>query len=481
VHVPHHVTVAHRLAFVPPSHLHALRYINGLQISIPQCNTPVSYFNIKARITQDLYVLGKNVVSVVAYDASSACADVSSWAFMAVHTLTEARLLWVTMRENSRLFFAHWRQLSLQYLQVFSRAPVTLSHVTPAPTFVMVTEWLPLLDATADQSQSHHMWAMAASAGIRTVVIARDCEGSFRSFPGGIQNRSAVSSLMDYLNSQPSVQVVCDSDRSSVQRALQDSHVEAILSVSKQWSWPHKESTSEAWVTALLSSNPSARLTYFITEAESTCSASNTFLTDTYNYHFQERLLSQMNTLSLADAFLASNSIDADYIRSEFSGLPIADATRVQRWWYESKLTRSPSLKFVMRDLGGGERERGVLVTDSEAFDDYVAATQQRRPRAPPASSTILFMGCPHPPNVAGVAWFLLRVLPLIDINCPQARARVLINHNSTSVFATKAREIVSGDLAADASLLSPDAVLFPSNVEWCESPDFRCDITQFG
>jgi hypothetical protein len=216
VHIPHHVTVAHRLAFVPPSHLHALRYINGLQISIPQCNTPVSFFNIKARITQDLYVRGKNIVSVVAYDASSACADASSWAFMAVHTLTEARLLWVTMRENSRLFFAHWRQLSLQYLQVFSRAPDTLSHVTPAPTFVMVTEWLPLLDATADQSQSHHMWAMAASAGIRTVVIARDCEGSFRSFPGGIQNRSAVSSLMNYLNSQPSVQVVCDSDRSSV-------------------------------------------------------------------------------------------------------------------------------------------------------------------------------------------------------------------------------------------------------------------------
>ncbi len=417
---------------------------------------------------QDLYVLGKNVVTVAAYDASSACADVSSWAFVAVHTLTEARMLWVTMRENSRLFFVHWRQLSLQYLQVFSHASDTASaELSPSPTFVIVTEWLPLLDATADQSQSHHMWAMAASAGIRTVVIARDCEGSYRSFPGGIQNRSAVQSLMHYLNSQPSVQVVCDSDRSSVQRALQGSHVEAILSVSKQWSWPHKESTSEAWVTSLLSANPSARLTYFITEAESTCPASNTFLTDTYNYHFQERLLSQMNTLSLADAFLASNGIDADYIRSEFSGLPIAEATRVQRWWYESKLTRSPSLKLVMRDLGDGEKERSVTVTDSDAFEEYVATTQQRQPRAPPPSSSILFMGCPHPPNVAGVAWFLLRVLPLIDTKCPQAKARVLINHNTTSVFATKAREIILGEIAADLSLMSTDSVLFPPNVEW--------------
>jgi hypothetical protein len=426
----------------------------------------MGYFNIKARITQDLYVRGKNVVSIVAYDASSACADVSTWAFFAVHSLSEARILWVTLRENSRLFFLHWRQLSLQYLQVFSEA--TSSEASPNPTFVIVTEWLPLLDATADQSQSHHMWAMAASAGIRTVVIARDCEGSYRSFPGGIQNRSAVESLMSYLNSQPSVQVVCDSDRSSIRRALQGSHVEAILSVSKQWSWPHKESTSEAWVTSLLAANPLARLTYFITEAESTCAASNTFLTDTYNYHFQERLLSQMNTLSLADAFLASNSIDADYIRSEFSGLPVADNTRVQRWWYESYLKQSPSLKLVMRNLGSGEKERDVIVTDSDAFEDYVAATQQRQPRAPPASSTILFMGCPHPPNVAGVAWFLLRVLPLINASCPQARARVLINHNSTSVFATKAREIVSGDLGGDASLLIADAVLFPSNVEWC-------------
>jgi hypothetical protein len=312
---------------------------------------------------------------------------------------------------------------------------------------------------------------MAASAGIHTVVIARDCEGSYRSFPGGIQNRSAVQFLMGYLNSQPSVQVVCDSDRSSIQRALQGSHIEAILSVSKQWSWPHKESTSEAWVTSLLSANPSARLTYFITEAESTCSASSTFLTDTYNYHFQERLLSQMNTLSLADAFLASNGIDADYIRSEFSGLPIADATRVQRWWYESKLTHSPSLKLVMRDVGGGEQERGGVVTDSDAFEEFVAARQMQQPRAPPATSTILFMGCPHPPNVAGVAWFLLRVLPLINTNCPEARARVLINHNSTSVFATKAREVVAGDLAADASPLTADAVLFPPNVEWCVPP----------
>ena len=430
----------------------------------------MGYFNIKARITQDLYGRGKNVVSIVAYDSDSACADVSTWAFIAVHSLSEARTLWVTLRENSRLFFAHWRQLSLQYMQVFSQASEAASNesLRPKPTFVIVTEWLPLLDATADQSQSHHMWAMAASAGIHTVVIARDCEGSYRSFPGGIQNRSAVQFLMGYLNSQPSVQVVCDSDRSSIQRALQGSHIEAILSVSKQWSWPHKESTSEAWVTSLLSANPSARLTYFITEAESTCSASSTFLTDTYNYHFQERLLSQMNTLSLADAFLASNGIDADYIRSEFSGLPIADATRVQRWWYESKLTHSPSLKLVMRDVGGGEQERGVVVTDSDAFEEYVAATQRQQPRAPPATSTILFMGCPHPPNVAGVAWFLLRVLPLINTNCPEARARVLINHNSTSVFATKAREVVAGDLAADASPLTADAVLFPPNVEWC-------------
>ena len=463
-HTPHFcVAAAPVFTFV------AGRYINGVQISTPQCNTPMAYFNIKARITQDLYVRGKNVVSIVVYDADSACADISSWSFIAVSSLNEARMLWVKLRENSRLFFVHWRQLSLQYLQVFSRASdMDFSESRPAPTFVIVTEWLPLLDATADQSQSHHMWAMAASAGIRTVVIARDCEGSYRSFLGGIQNRSAVQSLMSYLNSQPTVQVVCDSDRSSVQRALQGTHVEAILSVSKQWSWPHKESTSEAWVSSLLSANPFARLTYFITEAESTCSSSNTFLTDTYNYHFQERLLSQMNTLSLADAFLASNGIDADYIRSEFSGLPVADATRVQRWWYESKLSRSPSLKLVLRDAGTGELERGVIVTDSDAFDDYVAATQQRQRRSPPASSTILFMGCPHPPNVAGVAWFLLRVLPLIDGICPQARPRVLINHNSTSVFASKAREIVAGDIAADASGLNADSVLFPSNVEWC-------------
>ena len=451
-----------------------------MQISVPQCNPPMNYFNIKARITQDLYVRGKNVVSVAAYDASSSCADISSWSFIAVRSLAEARALWVTLRENSRLFFAHWRQLSLQYLQVFPRASDSASSVSSAaPTFVIVTEWLPLLDATADQSQSHHMWAMAASAGIHTVVIARDCEGSYRSFPGGIHNRSAVHSLMAYLNSQPTVRVVCDSDRSSVQRALQGSRIEAILSVSKQWSWPHKESTSEAWVTSLLAASPSARLTYFITEAESTCEASSTFLTDTYNYHFQERLLSQMNTLSLADGFLASNAIDADYIRSEFTGLPIADSTRVQRWWYESKLVRSPSLKLVMRDLGGGEKERGVVVADSDAFEDYVAATQQRQPRAPPASPIILFMGCPHPPNVAGMAWFLLRVLPLIDASCPQARARVLINHNSTSVFASKAREVVSGDLAADGSSVPADAVLFPPNVEWYAAISRRLAVTQ--
>jgi hypothetical protein len=438
-----------------------------VQISVPQCNTPMVYFNIKARITQDLYARGKNVVSIAVYDAFSACADVSSWVFIAVHSLSEARTLWVTLRENTRLFFAHWRQLSLQYLQVFPDASDVTSAEAKRPTFVIVTEWLPLLDATADQSQSHHMWAMAASAGVNTVVIARDCEGSYRSFPGGIQNRSAVQSLMSYLNSQPTVQVVCDSDRASVQRAMQGSHIEAILSVSKQWSWPHKESTSEAWVTSLLAANPSARLTYFITEAESTCATSNTFLTDTYNYHFQERLLSQMNTLSLADAFLASNGIDAEYIRSEFSGLPVADNTRVQRWWYESKLAQSPSLKLVMRDMGGGKKERDVIVTDSDAFEEYVAATQKQQPRTPPTSSTILFMGCPHPPNVAGVAWFLLRVLPLINANCPQAHARVLINHNSTSVFATKAREVVSGDLVADSSPLTADAVLFPSNVEW--------------
>lgn len=221
------------------------RYINGVQISTPQCNPPMAYFNIKARITQDLYVRGKNVVSIVVYDARSACADISSWSFIAVSSLNEARMLWVKLRENSRLFFVHWRQLSLQYLQVFPKpSNPALPESTPIPTFVIVTEWLPLLDATADQSQSHHMWAMAASAGVHTVVIARDCEGSYRSFPGGIQNRSAVQSLMSYLNSQPSVQVVCDSDRSSVQRALHGTHIDAILSVSKQWSWPHKESTS---------------------------------------------------------------------------------------------------------------------------------------------------------------------------------------------------------------------------------------------
>jgi hypothetical protein len=432
----------------------------------------MSYFNIKARITQDLYLRGKNIISIVVYDLMSPCSDVSSWSFIATRSLTEARRLWVTLRENSRWFFVHWRQLSLQYLQIFSHtSDLTTSESSFTPTFVIVTEWLPLLDASADQSQSHHMWAMAASAGIPTVVIARDCEGSYRSFPGGFQNRSAVQFLMSYLNSQPSVQVVCDSDRSGIRRALQSSHIEAILSVSKQWSWPHKESTSEAWVTSLLCANPSARLTYFITEAESTCSASSTFLTDTYNYHFQERLLSQMNTLSLADAFLASNGIDAEYIRSEFSGLPVADETRVQRWWYESQLKRSPSLKLVMRDVGGGVQERGVVVTDSDAFEEYVAATQQRQPRAPPASSTILFMGCPHPPNVAGVSWFLLRVLPLIERQCPEARARVLINHNSTSVFAAKARDVVAGDLSASGSRLTVDSVLFPSNVEWCALP----------
>lgn len=187
-HTPHFcVAAAPLFTFV------AGRYINGVQISTPQCNTPMAYFNIKARITQDLYVRGKNVVSIVVYDADSACADISSWSFIAVSSLNEARMLWVKLRENSRLFFVHWRQLSLQYLQVFSRASdMDFSESRPAPTFVIVTEWLPLLDATADQSQSHHMWAMAASAGIRTVVIARDCEGSYRSFLGGIQNRSAV-------------------------------------------------------------------------------------------------------------------------------------------------------------------------------------------------------------------------------------------------------------------------------------------------
>jgi hypothetical protein len=135
-----------------------------------------------------------------------------------------------------------------------------------------------------------------------------------------------------------------------------------------------------------------------------------------------------------------------------------------------------------MRDLGDGEKERSVFVTDSDAFEDYVATTQQRQPRTPPASSIILFMGCPHPPNVAGVAWFLLRVLPLIDSKCPQARARVLINHNSTSVFATKAREIISGDIAAESSLTSADAILFPPNVEWRVQPlIILCRVSKSG